>query len=273
MFTSLSPAVKAWIFVVGVLATSWATASIAGGLVLAISPLLMTLLMMFVITRDGYSRRGWQQMGFLRLGFRWWPVTLLVTAGVSALSYAVAVAVGAASPNGLAPTAGPDLLSLSISGPILAFAEEIGWRGYLQSHLREKTGQFWSWIIVGAVWVTWHLSYILLTPFYHADGDRTLVLSLFTANVLAFSVLFGVLRDVSGSMWVAVLAHFAHNAAFAWIGANVITAEDPIVVNEYVAGDTGAMVLLGTTVSAVALILYSRLRRRATLTTAPRSGK
>ena len=263
MFPSLSHAAKAWIFIAGVLAIAWTTAGIAGGLVLAVSPLLMTMLMMFVITRDGYSRAGWRQIGFLRMGFRWWPLTLLVTAGVSALSFAIAVGMGAASLDGLAPTAGPDLLSLCISGPILAFAEEVGWRGYLQSHLREKVGRAWSWTIVGAVWVVWHLSYILLTPFYHADGDRALVLTLFTASVFAFSVLFGFLRDASGSMWVAVLAHFAHNAAFAWIGADVITANDPIVVNEYIAGDTGAVVLLGTAVSAAVLIWHARRRSRA----------
>lgn len=260
MFRTLSSTAKASVFIVGVLLISVTTAGVAGGLILAVSPLLMTLLMMFVITRDGYSKAGWQTIGFTRLGLRWWPVTLLVTAGVSALSFAGAVGLGAAS-FAVAPGAGPDLLSLCISGPILAFAEEIGWRGYLQSHLTSRIGRGWSWIVVGAVWVCWHLPYILFTPYYHTDGNRLLVLMLFTSSVFAFSILFGLLRDRSGSMWVAVLAHFGHNAAFAWIGADLIRTSQPVLVNEYLAGDTGLLVLIGTALSALLLMLLGRRRQ------------
>ncbi len=258
MFPSLSGTTKAGIFIAGVLLISLTTAGVFGGLILAVSPLLMTLLMMFVVTRDGYSREGWRTIGVTRLGLKWWPVTLLATAGVSALTYTAVVALGAASFT-VAPGAGADLLSLCISGPILAFAEEIGWRGYLQSHLAPRIGQPWSWIVVGAVWVCWHLPYILFTPYYHTDGNRVLVLLLFTGSVFAFSILFGVLRERSGSVWVAVLAHFGHNAAFAWIGSDLITTNRPVVVEEYLAGDTGLLVLLGTAISA-ALLLVQRGR-------------
>lgn len=257
MFTHLSSSTKASIFIVGVLLISLATANVAGGLILAVSPLLMTLVMMFIVTRDGYSKPAWRSIGITRLGLRWWPVTLLATAGVSALTFAGTVGVGAASFT-LTPEAGPNLLSLCISGPILAFVEEIGWRGYLQSHLSERLSPIWSWLIVGAVWVCWHLPYILFTPYYHTDGNRILVLMLFTASVFAFSILFGFLRDRSGSVWPAVLAHFGHNAAFAWIGTDLITTENPVVVNEYLAGDTGLFVLLGTALSATLLLLWQR---------------
>jgi len=260
MFRNLSSTAKACIFIVGVLLISLTTAGIAGGLILAVSPLLMTLLMMFVVTRDGYSRAGWRTIGITRLGLRWWPVTLLVTAGVSALTFAGAVGLQFAVFS-VAPTAASDLISLCISGPILAFAEEIGWRGYLQSHLAPRLGQAWSWIVIGAVWVCWHLPYILFTPYYHTDGNRAVVLMLFTSSVFAFSVLFGLLRDISGSLWVAVLAHFGHNAAFAWIGTDLIRATDPVAVDEYFAGDTGLLVFIGTALSAVVLIVWRRRAR------------
>ncbi|WP_433673744.1 lysostaphin resistance A-like protein [Microbacterium gorillae] len=262
MFRTLSDTARAVIFIAGVLLISLTTAQIAGGLILAVSPLLMTMFMMFVVTRDGYRKEGWRTIGFTRLGAGWWPITLLVTAGVSFLSFAAVVGVGAAHFT-LAPTAGADLLSLCITGPILAFAEEVGWRGYLQSHLARRVGQVWSWIVIGAVWVCWHLPYILLTPDYHTDGSRVIVLLLFTGSVFAFSILFGLLRERSGSVWVAVLAHFGHNAAFAWIGTNLVVASDPVLVNEYLAGDTGLFVLLGTAVSAALLLLWSRRRTGA----------
>lgn len=257
MFRTLSNTAKAGIFIAGVLLISFTTAGIAGGLILAVSPLLMVLLMMLVITRDGYHKAAWRDIGLAPLGLRWWPVTLLVTTGVSALSYAGVVGLGAAS-FGISAEAGSNLLSLCISGPILAFTEEIGWRGYLQSHLSQRFSRLWSWLIVAVVWICWHLPYILFTPFYHAEGNRVLVLMLFASSVFAFSILFGFLRDRSGSVWPAVLAHFGHNAAFAWIGTDLIHTEQPVLVSEYLAGDTGLLVLLGTVLSAGLLLYWNR---------------
>jgi uncharacterized protein len=263
MFARLSDRVTSAVFIALVLAVSATTATIADGLVLALSPLLVVLLMMFVVTRDGYRRDGWRRLGITRAGFRWWPVTLLATAGVSAVSYLIVLALGAASPA--APTAEgwDDLRSLCITGPILAFAEEIGWRGYLQPRLSSWIGR-WALLVVGVVWIAWHLPYILFTPSYHADGDRTVVLLLFAGSVLAFSVLFGMLRELSESVWPAVLAHFAHNATFAWVGSALIVPADPVLVNEYLAGDTGLLVLIGTAVCAGGLLIWSA-RRRAQL--------
>lgn len=252
MFRTLSDRASGLMFVVVVLAVSLCTTRIAGGLVLAISPLLVTLLMMLVVTRDGWSRDGWRRLGLGRLGLRSWPAALAATAGVSVLAAALVVVTGAArfgTPHGSWLT---DLLLLCLTGPVLAFAEEIGWRGYLQPRLRSS-------LVIGVVWIAWHLPYILLTPYYHAEGNRILVLGLFTGSVLAFSVLFGALRERTGSVWPAVLAHFAHNAAFAWLATHVLRTGDPTVVNEYLAGDTGLLVLLGT---AVAALLIGRATAR-----------
>jgi hypothetical protein len=51
LFAHLSDRVAAAVFVVLVLAVSAGTATIAEGLVLAVSPALVTLLMMLVVTR------------------------------------------------------------------------------------------------------------------------------------------------------------------------------------------------------------------------------
>lgn len=261
MFARLSDRASSAVFVILVLAVSAGTATIADGLVLAVSPLLVVLLMMLVVTRDGYRAEGWRRLGLTRAGARWWPFTLLATAGVSAVSYLLVVAFGAASFTAPTGTAWDDLRSLCITGPILAFAEEIGWRGYLQPRLSSWMGS-WSLLAVGVVWIAWHLPYILLTPSYHAEGNRALVLALFAGSVLAFSVLFGMLRELSGSVWPAVLAHFAHNATFAWVGSALVTTADPVLVNEYLAGDTGLLVLLGTGVCAAGLAVWAARRRQ-----------
>ena len=258
MFKNLSDRTSAIVFVVLVVSIAAATASFAGGLVLAVSPLLVTALMMLVVTRDGYQAEGWRRLGITRLGLSRWPIALAATAGVSIAAAGMTVLLGVSSATAPASADWQDLLSLCIAGPILAFAEEIGWRGYLQPRVVPWLGERWAYFAIGVVWVLWHLMYILLTPYYHSAGDRGLVLALFATTVIAFSFLFGWLRTSSDSVWPVVLAHFAHNATFAWIGSALLLTDHPVLVNEYLAGDTGLFVLIGTVAAVLIIIVTSR---------------
>ncbi|MCW2143009.1 CPBP family intramembrane glutamic endopeptidase [Actinoplanes cyaneus] len=266
MFRRLPDRAAALIFVILVLGVSLGTARVLDGLVLAVSPLLVTLVMLLVVTREGWTRDGWRRLGTGRLGLRDWPVTLVTTAGVSVLAAAGVVVCGLArfvTPGGAWLS---DALVLCVTGPVLAFAEEAGWRGYLLPRLL-WLGEGAALLVGGVVWAGWHLPYILFTPNYHHDGNRALVLALFTGSVLAFSALLGRLRLRSDSLWPAVLGHFAHNATFAWIGTYAISTTHPIVANEYLAGDTGLFVLLGT--AFCALLLGQQLFPGTASSTAP----
>ncbi|WIN00459.1 CPBP family intramembrane metalloprotease [Actinoplanes oblitus] len=268
MFATLSDRTASIVFVLLVLGASLGTATIADGLILAFSPLLVVLLMLLVVTREGYARDGWRRLGLGRLGLRYWPVAIATTAGVCLLATVGVVAFGFAR---FAAPRGPwlaDVLALCVAGPILAFAEEIGWRGYLQPRL-SFLGERAAMLTVGVVWIGWHLPYILFTPNYHSGGNRAVVLTLFGGSVLAFSFLIGYLRTVSASVWPAVLAHFAHNATFAALTIPIAT-EQPVVVDEYLSGDSGLFVLLGTAACAVAVGVS---RARANRLPVPASGR
>lgn len=248
---TLSDRSAAMLFMVLVVGTACATATVADGAILALSPLLVTMVMMFVVTRDGYRGAARQRLGVTRIGVRWWPTAVLATAGISMVAATIVVVIGlghfvAPSRDGLA-----DLGVLLVTGTVLAAVEEIGWRGYLQPRLTSWTNPWCSYVVVGVCWATWHLPYILFTDGYHAAGNRWLVLTLFVVGVIMFSVLFGMLRDLSGSVWPAVMAHMAHNVAFGWLGASVISTEYPLAANEYLAGDAGILVLLGTTAAVL----------------------
>ncbi|WP_157254269.1 CPBP family intramembrane glutamic endopeptidase [Nonomuraea typhae] len=96
-----------------------------------------------VVTREGYSREGWRRLGLGRLGLRTWPVAAVTTAGVCLLATTAAVVLGFErfSVQGDWPQS---VLAVCVTGPILAFAEEVGWRGYLQPRLAflpEQHGQ------------------------------------------------------------------------------------------------------------------------------------
>jgi hypothetical protein len=46
------------------------------------------LLMLLVVTRDGYRRAGWAQLALHRAGWRYWPLALPAPAAILAASYA-----------------------------------------------------------------------------------------------------------------------------------------------------------------------------------------
>ena len=52
------------------------------------------LLMLLVVTPDGYHRAGWAQLGLQRAGFRYWPLALLAPMAVLVASYGAATLLG-----------------------------------------------------------------------------------------------------------------------------------------------------------------------------------
>jgi hypothetical protein len=88
------------------------------------------LLMLLVVTPDGYHRAGWAQLGLHRAGFRYWPLALLAPMAVLVASYGAATLLGAVSWRFEPDT----VINLAINILIIsffAFFEEIGWRGYM----------------------------------------------------------------------------------------------------------------------------------------------
>jgi hypothetical protein len=92
VFERLSDRAASIVFIVLTLAIALVTPNIAGGLILAFSPLLVAMVMLLVITREGYSREGWRRLGIGRLGLRTWPLAIATTAGVCLLAAAACVA-------------------------------------------------------------------------------------------------------------------------------------------------------------------------------------
>ena len=91
--------------------------------------------MLLVVTREGYSRKGWQSLGFGRLGLRMWPVaffgTLAITVAATAAVWATPLASVAAPDGGIVNSAVGLVIQVLILATSFALAEEIGIRGYL----------------------------------------------------------------------------------------------------------------------------------------------
>jgi uncharacterized protein len=264
MFTKLTDANKAAIFSVLVLCMSVGAALLIRFLELPQGPVMWTLwsftptvaalIMLLVVTREGYSKEGWKSLGLHRLGLGvWWiafGVTLLITVAASAVVWATPLASFVVPEGGIINPIIQFLIFVGIYTVWFALGEEIGMRGYLQPHLMSM-GRTRALFLVGLVWGTWHMPLFFLAPAIGLlKGNLLLFFPLFYGTVVAASFLYGYLRIYTGSIWPASIAHSVHNAAWLIMGAFTLTAS-PVLVNVYLVGDFGILILIGAVIGAI----------------------
>jgi uncharacterized protein len=262
MFTKLTDTSQAAIYSVLVLlmATGAAllirlldlTASLGMWILWSCTPTVAALLMLLVLTREGYSREGWKVLGLHRLGLSvWWVafgLTLLITVAASAVVWATPLASFVVPEDGIFDSLINFLIQAVILMLTFSLAEEIGIRGYLLPKLL-SLGRTRALAVSGLVFATWHMPLIFLTPFFPI-GNALISVPLFYATVVAASFVYGYLRIYTGSVWPASLAHAVHNAAWGALGAFTVTSY-PVLVNKYLVGDFGVLILVGAVIGAV----------------------
>ena len=273
MFTKLTDTSKGAIFSVLVLCLAVGAAllirflNITSDVVMftiwSITPTVAALIMLLVVTRDGYSKEGWKSLGLHRLGLNvWWIAfggTLLITVAASAVVWATPLASFVVPEGGILNA----ILSFFIFfGMVVLFfglAEEIGMRGYLQPHLM-SLGRTRALFLVGLVFATWHMPLIFLAPAQanFPTGNLLLFFPLFYGTVVAASFFFGYLRIYTGSIWPASIAHAVHNAVWSGVGAFTLITASPVLVNVYLVGDFGLLILIGTVIGAIGVGYYLR---------------
>lgn len=275
MFTHLTDLTKAFIFY-GLAVTLAAIvaplhSSLGEGVLLLamFTPLASVLLMLLVVTRDGYSKAGWASLGLQRAGFRGWGIALFVPLLVLGLAYTIIWGTGVADLvvpatfNGISINAlFPLLVLLMIAKNTLtnSLAEELGWRGYFFPKLL-ALGPRRAMLLSGLLHGVWHLPYIFFTPFYHSGGNRLIVVGLFLATFTIAGMIYGYLRLTTDSVWPAALAHSAHNTIWDILVAFTITGSP--LVTEYLAGESGLLTIIGYAV--VAGWLVYRLNKRSSM--------
>lgn len=93
---------------------------------------------------------------------------------------------------------------------VLAFFEEIGWRGVALPQLLNKFGFVKSSLLVGLIWALWHFPGYLVG--FGAPNDIPFVI--FCIWVIASSFIFSWLYVKSNcNVWTAILLHFGANMA------------------------------------------------------------
>ena len=278
MFTNLTNSAKAFLFYVlafGMTVCVSLLAPLLGELTVFIhmyTPTLAVLIMMLVVTRDGYSKAGWATLGLHRLGLRWWLLALIGPLVVMSAVYGIVWNTGMAQfalPDGftLAQLATNVATGIGISSAV-GLGEEIGFRGYLLPRLTQL-GTARALLLSGLMHALWHFPLFLLTPVYPILGNWLIVGPIILLTITAAGVFYGYLQLSSKSVWPSTLAHGVINTAFDFFRLFTVTAA-PLAL-EYLAGETGVLTLAATALAA-GVILYRLRQRRSNLAVQLPSG-
>lgn len=270
MLKSLSDLNKVFVFYCITIVLSLLTISLIPGegvlLVNMFTPLVATLIMMFIVTGEGYRREGWASLGLHRAGFRGWGLALLLPLPIFLFNYGLIWLTGLgtliASDGGIGRLLFRIPISLTI-GTFYALGEELGFRGYILPRLL-GLGRQRAVLISGLLHAIWHLPVIFLTPFYHSDGNRVIVILLFLLTLTAAGVIYGYLRLTYDSLWPAAILHRAVNVYWSVFAAITLTSS-PLAA-EYLGGESGLLTLLPTAILAGWCLM--RLRPRFELMSA-----
>lgn len=267
MFTHLTNSAKAFLFFAIAFGLTLAVSLLypfLGGITLLIhtfTPTLSVLIMMLVVTRDGYSRTGWATLGLHRLGLRYWALALVTPLVLMGALYGLAwiSPVGQfVLPDGFTLPLLASNLSMGL-GIAIAFAlsEETGFRGYALPHLLHL-GPTRALLLSGLMFALWHFPLMLLTPVYPVLGSWLIIGPILLLTLTFAGVFYGHLRLRSNSVWPSTLAHGVINTCLEWLALFTATAS-PLAL-ELLVGEKGLLTLAATGLVAGFVLYWLRQR-------------
>lgn len=220
-------------------------------------------------------KRGFRDIGWKTGQVKFWLLSILIPFTVPVISYLVAFLFFGASislvnmatviyqdpfklvtltwPSGFPHSIGLDLFVRSlvvitiglVFSFVLAFGEELGWRGYLQQRLVE-TGFRFPHALCGLIWAGWHLPF--LWHYFNPSSTIGLLGFIFTLNITCLGIISGHLREDSGSIWIPTMLHAAHNTISFELFAAVIVCRNC----ELIVGENG--ILMGLIYGLIAIL-------------------
>ena len=143
-----------------------------------------------------------------------------------------------------------------LMGCFAALGEELGWRGFLIPKLYSAG---WKKPLMASsfIWGVWHFPLILWGGYASSDIPIISVL-LFMVIITLAGVFVGWLRMISGSVWVAMVYHAAHNF-FLQTAFEVFNKPGP--TNPYFSGESGVIPCLVYLV--ILFVLYKSISKKS----------
>jgi len=171
-------------------------------------------------------RAGWQWYMFILIGI---PSLLLL--GIVAMPGALASFKGP-SPHFLVTYLVSFVIIFFVGGPL---GEEPGWRGFALPRLQTRYGALRGTLLLGVLWVFWHLpDYLTVAqrggPGVNLANLLIVNLPIFFVMVMAMAVIFTwVFNHTGGSVFIAILLHTSINTfglVLALFSARIVTSTD-----------------------------------------------
>jgi membrane protease YdiL (CAAX protease family) len=122
-------------------------------------------------------------------------------------------------------TAAQSVLLAPLFALVIAFGEEYGWRGYLQSELM-KLGRARGVLLLGVIWGLWHAPVILMG--YNYPGYPVLGVFLMTCYTVGLGVVLSYAVLKSGSVILASFLHALNNQTLSFLVMMVYKPRDPV---------------------------------------------
>jgi len=183
----------------------------------ALSSSLAAIVLVLVEGRKGGLRELLGRISIWRVGMQWWVIALLFAIIPSVASLYLFNLFGGPRVDwsGLPPLyqTVPMFVLLTVAAGI---GEEFGWRGFLLPRLQTHHNALVSALIVGVIWVIWHIPLFFLkgTAQYkiQLQGGLMPAILAFSVFVIVSSIQFTwIFNNTKGSVLLAAVFHGASN--------------------------------------------------------------
>lgn len=184
----------------------------------AFGPSLVAIFLMLLRGNKEEQRDFWSRIiNFRRIGWKWYVIILLIFPLILFLGYSFYSFFGGELPllsdyTGGISSLGDFLLLLGImllGGPL---AEELGWRGYSLDLLQEKWGRLSASLLLGLVWVIWHLPLFFIEGTSQHQKGFGIAFWSWSLQILLISVIFTwIYNNTKRSILGAILLHLMAN--------------------------------------------------------------
>jgi membrane protease YdiL (CAAX protease family) len=128
----------------------------------------------------------------------------------------------------------PEWIFGILMSSVLAFGEELGWRGFLLPRMTAAWNVIIAVIASGIIWGVWHMP-LMVSGLYQSGTVMGYQLTFFLFETVILTGILAFLRLKSDSLWPAVILHGTHNFLDQAVFGPVTTGAD----SAYFAGETG----------------------------------